>query len=1124
MTNFDFLSVEKNFATFADACIEAEKSIGISPALCALGVRKSAELAVKWLYSVDSSLRLPYKDNFSALVYNPSFTAFVDQSIINNLRFIIKLGNFSAHTNKKVAYREAVLSLQNLFEFVLFIDYCYGSSYEERDFDETLLASEAKQSVSATEFDRLREELETRSAERAALASAMKALQEELAALRAQNAAAHNYVPHTRTEEETRRTIIDIDLRAMGWTFDVDCMREVPVIGLPNGSGKGFADYVLYGRDHKPLAVVEAKKTSVSPEAGREQARLYADCLEQMTGQRPLIFYTNGYDTYFWDDLSYPPRQVYSVFSQDDLVRIIRRRTQARGFDTLQINAAITDRAYQKEAIHSVCSAYAARRRKALLVMATGTGKTRTVISLVDVLLSQGWMTNVLFLADRTELVRQAKQAFTEHLPNLSTCSLLDRGSGSPTARAIFSTYPTILNAIDEMRTKDGARLFTPGHFDLIVIDEAHRSIFKKYRAIFRYFDALIVGLTATPKTDVDHNTYDFFDMENDMPTFAYEYETALREGYLADYHCMATVLRIPTKGITYEELTPEEREQYEDAFDEGEELPDVITSGEINRLYFNVDTTRRVISDLMEKGLKIEGGDKLGKTIIFARSHRHAEHIAKEFDLLYPQYRGAFARVIDHAVKNHEKLLNDFRDPAKLPQVAISVDMLDTGIDIHEILNLVFYKQVFSKAKFWQMFGRGTRLCEGLFGAGVDKTQFYIFDYMGNFAFFAQNPKSIESAGTVSLAEKAFGLKVRILQELQNAAYQTEELSALRVEIAAEVHAAIAALNKERFEVRAQLAAVDKYAAPAALDALDTAASEEIITRLAPLVPATGDDESARRLDVIVYRMMLAHAAHETAAYERAAVMVQKIAVRLERKMSIPPVKAQAAMLAEIRTPAFWACATLPQIDRIRRDLRGLMQYLHEDIRTREINISDEIISAEIGARLTKDTALEGYYERANRYVRENEYHPLLTKLRNNIPLSAEEWEELERIFWEEVSSAAEYVEMLRRKQTADAARPPQDTLGTFVRSLTGLSEEAARAAFAEFLDTALYNEEQIALIHNIMEWVMKNGTMEIAELGNAKNFGGAKIWEVFQGLEHTEKIRSILERIKKNAAWAAA
>ena len=434
MTNFDFLKNETQFAAFSDACIEAEKSIAASPALCALGVRKSAELAVKWLYSVDRSLHLPYKDNFSALVFNPSFTAFVDQNIMNSLRFIIKLGNFSAHTNKKVAYREAVLALQNLFEFVLFIDYCYGSSYDDRTFDETLLADDTKQSISAQELTRLRGELETKSAEREALMDEMKSLQEELARLRTQNTAERSYVPHVKTEDETRRTIIDLDLKAMGWTFDVDCMREVPVIGMPSTSGKGFADYVLYGRDHKPLAVIEAKKTTVSPEAGREQARIYADCFEQMTGQRPLIFYTNGYDTYFWDDLHYPPRQVYSVFSQDDLQRIVSRRTQARTFETLKINPAITDRAYQKEAIHSVCTAFAAHRRKALLVMATGTGKTRTVISLVDVLLSHGWITNILFLADRIELVRQAKQAFTEHLPNLSTCNLLER-DGSSSAR-----------------------------------------------------------------------------------------------------------------------------------------------------------------------------------------------------------------------------------------------------------------------------------------------------------------------------------------------------------------------------------------------------------------------------------------------------------------------------------------------------------------------------------------------------------------------------------------------------------------------------------------------------------------------------------------------------------------
>lgn len=1119
MTNFDFLKDEQQFAAFSDACIEAEKSIAASPALCALGVRKSAELAVKWLYSVDSALRLPYKDNFSALIYNPSFTASVDDSIMTSLRYIIKLGNFSAHTNKKVSYREAVLSLKNLFAFILFIDYCYGANYAERDFDESLLADDTKQNISKQEMTRLRAELDARSDERAALMGELASMRDELARLRATHAAARTVPPPPpETEAETRRTIIDIDLRAMGWTFDADCIREVPVIGLPTDSGKGYVDYVLYGANHKPLAVVEAKRTSVDPEVGREQARCYADALEQMTGQRPLIFYTNGYDTYFWDDLAYPPRQVYSVFARGDLERIMSRRTQAQTFERITINPHITDRAYQKEAIHSVCAAYRARHRKALLVMATGTGKTRTVISLVDVLLSAGWVTNILFLADRTELVRQAKQAFTEHLPNLSTCSLLDHVNGNPAARAIFSTYPTMMNAIDEMRTADGARLFTPGHFDLIIIDEAHRSIFKKYRAIFRYFDALIVGLTATPKTDVDHNTYDFFDMEDDMPTYAYEYETALREGYLADYHCIAKTFSIPTNGVTYAELSAEERARYEDAFEEGEEPPEMIAPSEIDRIYFNADTTRQVITDLMGKGLKIEGGDKLGKTIIFARNHAHAEHIAREFDRLYPAYHGEFARVIDHAVKNHESLLNKFRDPAKLPQISISVDMLDTGIDIHEILNLVFYKRVFSKAKFWQMFGRGTRLCKNIFGAGKDKTVFYIFDYMGNFAFFAQNPKTIDAPAQKSLAERAFGLKVRIIEELQKPAYQTEELQSFRTALAGEISAAIGALNPDLFAVRQQLAAVQKYGAPAALNALDITAAEEIITRLAPLIPPTEGDEGARRLDVILYRMMLARAAHETASYDGAAKTVMKIAARLAEKNGIPAVHEAADMLGEIRTAAFWTHADLPAIERIRAELRALMQYLRTEIHTKVINITDEVLSTEVGVRLTKNTALEGYYERANRYVRENENVPALQKLRNNVPLAAEDWAELQRIFWEEVGSAAEF------RTFVPSGVQEEDHLGTFVRSLTGLSEDAAHAAFSDFLDTALYTEEQIALVRQIMEWVMKNGTMEATELGKPANFGGVSIFNVFHDNKTLDAIAHILKRINANAKQAAA
>ena len=926
MTNFDFLKQERQFATFADACIEAEKSISVSPALSALGVRKSAELAVKWLYSVDDTLKMPYKDNFSALVYNSSFTDSIDDKILNRLRFIIKLGNFSAHTNKQVTYKEAVLALANLFEFIQFVDYCYGENFEERTFDESLLAADKNQSVSSKEWETLKNEISQKTKERETMTAEMANLKAELAELRKKNEAAHEFAVSAaaaKTEEETRRTIIDIDIKEMGWTLGVDCIAEAQVIGMPSDSGEGRADYVLYGDNRKPLAVVEAKRTSVSAEVGREQARLYADCLEQMTGQRPLIFYTNGYDTWFWDDTNYAPRKVYSVFAKRDMEHIVNRRGQKKPFRKLNINEEITNRAYQKIAVQRACEEYGKNKRKVLWVMATGSGKTRTVISLVDVLLAHNYITNILFLADRIELVRQAKRAFTKHMPNLSTCNLLERGDDKPTDRAIFSTYPTIMNAIDDMKTADGQKLFTPAHFDLIIIDEAHRSIFKKYRAIFDYFDAMLIGLTATPKTDVDHNTYDFFDLENDMPTFAYEYEQALQDGYLVNYHCIEKLYSVPTEGISYDKLSPEDKERYEDAFAEDDTMPEFIPSSEMDRVYFNADTTQRVLTEVMQKGLKVEGGDKLGKTIIFARNHNHAEFIKKQFDILYPQYKGHFARVIDNYEKYRKKILEDFENKDKFPQIAISVDMLDTGIDVPEVLNLVFYKPVFSKAKFWQMFGRGTRLCEDLFGPGEDKKEFYIFDYMGNFAFFANNPKGKESDGVTSLSELTFALKVNLMKELQAMEYQEPDLIEYRKELVSEAVSAISSLNRLQFQVRQNLESVEKFSEKKAFECLEVVTSEELLS-LAPLIPAVNEDESAKRLDVIMYRMMLFKARHDNKSYDRYTKNIRRIAIRLEQKATIPDVMKAKDTLAAVKTEEFWQTADIIKIDGIRKTLRA--------------------------------------------------------------------------------------------------------------------------------------------------------------------------------------------------------
>ncbi len=1119
MTNFDFLKQEKQFVSFADACIEAEKSISVSPALSALGVRKSAELAVKWLYSVDDTLTVPYKDNFAALVYNPSFTESIDHTILNRLRFIIKLGNFSAHTDKQVTYREAVLALANLFEFIQFIDYCYGNSYEERTFNESLLAADRHQSVSKKEWEILKEELSQKTKEREALASEMADLKEELAELRKKNEAAHEFTVSsaaTKNEEETRRTIIDVDIKTMGWTFDVDCMTEVAVIGMPSESGQGRADYVLYGSNQKPLAVVEAKKTGVDAEVGRQQALLYADCLEQMTGQRPLIFYTNGYDTWFWDDTNYAPRKVYSVFSKRDMERIVNRRDQKKPFRQLSINPEITDRPYQKIAIQRACEEYGKNKRKVLWVMATGTGKTRTVISLVDVLLTHNYITNILFLADRIELVRQAKKAFTKHMPNLSTCNLLERGDDKPTDRAIFSTYPTIMNAIDDMKTDDGQKLFTPAHFDLIIIDEAHRSIFKKYRAIFEYFDALLVGLTATPKTDVDHNTYDFFDLENDMPTYAYEYEEALSEGYLVNYHCIEKIYSVPTEGINYDDLSPEDKERYEDAFAEDDTMPDFIPSSEMDRVYFNVDTTRRVLTEVMQKGLKVEGGDKLGKTIIFARNHNHAEFIKNQFDKLYPEYNGHFARVIDNKEKYRKKILEDFEDKDKFPQIAISVDMLDTGIDVPEILNLVFYKPVYSKAKFWQMFGRGTRLCEDLFGPGEHKKEFYIFDYMGNFKFFADNPKGKESKETGSLSELIFALKVNIMKDLQAMEYQQPDLIQYRQELVDEATSAIASLNRVQFQVRQNLKYVEKFSDKKAFECLDVVASEELINNIVALIPPVNEDESAKRLDVIMYRMMLFHAQHDDKSYEKYTKQVRLIAAKLEQKATIPDVMKAKDTLAAIKTEEFWQTADITKMERIRKELRDLMQYLKREMKTKEINITDEVIFEREGERLIPDNTLDDYYERASRYVKENENNPVLVKLKNNLPLDDSDFAALEEIFWHEVGSQDEYRKMLP-EETQDMP------LGKFVRSLTGLSQDAAQKAFSAFLDESVYNEEQIGLIRCIMDWLVQNGTMDRQDLGDSENLGGLSIGEVFDP-PVIKNILAVIDGINANAMPVAA
>lgn len=693
MGNFDFLKLEPKFKDFADIAILAENLMFIDNETAIINCRRAMEFAIKWLYSVDNDLVLPWnKDKLVGLMYTEEFKDIVGKDLWIKLELIRKLGNNTVHSRKKVTNDEATLCLKNLFDFMDFISYCYADNYSKHEFNPSLIGKGKIKKIDVPDKD----------IDIEALIKENDALRKELTSKREKQQKQYVSKPLDLSEYATRKIYIDTMLNDAGWIENEDWQNEVKVNGMPNKKGVGFIDYVLYGDDGKALAIIEAKRTCKNVEVGRQQAKLYADLIEKKQGRRPVIFLTNGFETRIIDN-QYRERNVASIYSKRDLEKLFNLRAIKKSLDNIMVDENIANRYYQKGAIKAVCDAFGKQnRRKALLVMATGSGKTRTVIALCKILLQKGWIRNILFLADRNALVTQAKRSFANLLPSLAITNLCEEKNNYG-AHGVFSTYKTMMNCIDNVSNDEGEKLFTIGHFDLVICDEAHRSIYNKYKEIFNYFDAPLVGLTATPKDEIDKNTYEIFDLENGIPTYGYDLSQAVKDGYLVDYVSIETTLKFMQQGISYEDLSEEEKREYEETFtDEDGKLPKSINATALNKWIFNEDTIRQVLRTLMNDGLKIDYGSKIGKTIIFARNHNHAEKILKVFEKEYPNLIG-YAKVIDNHINYSQSAIDEFSTPNKLPQIAISVDMLDTGIDVPEILNLVFFKKVMSKAKFWQ-------------------------------------------------------------------------------------------------------------------------------------------------------------------------------------------------------------------------------------------------------------------------------------------------------------------------------------------------------------------------------------------------------------------------------------
>ncbi len=1133
MTQFAFLQAE--FPDIFALARKAEVSATTDARGACFHARLALEASVKWMYAHDRSLRSPYDTALSAMIHEGTFRALVGNALVTKARIIKDYGNAAAHETRAIPPGNAIVAVRELFHFSYWLvrTYSRGNKPDAAlTFDQSALpravhveaSTLAKLQALAKGHEDAAKALEEAEAARiknekdaAAREVEIASLQAEIAAIKQANAATPD--SHDYNEQETRDAFIDLLLREAGWPLDQSRDREFPVTGMPNAGGEGFVDYVLWGDDGISLAVIEAKRTRRDARVGQQQAKLYADCLEKKFGVRPLIFYTNGYDHWLWDDERYPPRAVHGFLKKDELELWRQRKSARRSLSTTSIDVDIVERYYQTRAIRRVGEVFEKdNQRKALLVMATGSGKTRTVIALIDQLMRANWCKRVLFLADRVALVRQAHNAFKKHLPSAPSANLIEghdpKKNDHNGARVCLSTYPTMMNLIDEMA--NGQRRFGPGHFDLIVIDEAHRSIYRKYRSIFEYFDSLLVGLTATPRDEIDRDTYSLFELERGVPTDSYDLDQAVGDRFLVPPRAISVPLRFVREGIKYDDLSDEEKTKWDALEWEGKLPAGDIDASAINKWLFNTDTVDKVLEHLMTYGLKVANGDRQGKTIFFAKNHDHAKFIAERFDANYPHLKGHFARVVDYQTEYAQSLIDDFSVPERAPHIAISVDMLDTGIDVPEVVNLVFFKIVRSKTKFWQMIGRGTRLSPDLFGPGQHKAEFYIFDFCQNFEYFNQNPKTTEGAAGQSLSGRLFTIRVEIAGVLQDMPQgeRGERLTRLDAETRSRLRDEVAGMSLDNFLVRAKRRAVEAFQRPESWQSFSADDRETLVNEIAGLPTALVDDDiAAKQFDLIVLNGQLA-LLRADATFARCKEKVIAIAAKLETLGNVPMVAATMALILEVQTDEFWQDIDAWSLEDLRRRLRDLVKLIEGEDRV--LVYTDFIDEIGAGAVVTLPNANVGtdkvrFQMKAQDFLKRHLDHITIQKLRRNEQLTRHDLNELERILVEDVGAS---------KPDLDEARA-LGGLGLFVRSLVGLERDTAKAAFADFLVDRNLSANQIEFINLIVDYLTERGAMDPRRLYESPftDIDDQGITGVFPQAD-VHKIFQVLKEVRERAA----
>jgi type I restriction enzyme R subunit len=1142
MSNFKFLQQE--WFSIYNKMKTAEQRVFTEPVSTASYCRLVLEECMYLIYDLEH-IEKPFNTELINLMNEEAVKNIIPHQLNEGLHIVRKTGNNAAHYGQRITNKDASISIRYSYDFLKWFAQNYSKAIPElpaafnehlipklgetqRKLKELQKEQENAQQLLLDQVAKLQEEKEAILAKaqesEATLEAYKQQTQQAVVKLKKQKQARLKPIATEFNEAQTRQHLIDVDLKEAGW-FNLSEGRELeyPVKGMPvtadNPRGNGFVDYVLWDDNGKPFALIEAKRTTKDVEIGKHQATLYANCLEQMHGQRPIIFYTNGYETKIWEDTFYSsPRRVYGFYTKEELQWLIQKRATIKDLRKATVNKDIAGRPYQLEAIQRVAetlvtdgvNSICGNKRRALLVMATGSGKTRTAAALVDVLFKNNWVKRVLFLADRNALVRQAKNNFSEYLPDLSSIDLTEEKEND-TTRLVFSTYPSMMNRIDNVRNAE-ERFYGVGHFDLIIVDEAHRSIYNRYKAIFDYFDATVVGLTATPKDGIDHNTFELFGCSNEDPTFLYELHQATPT-YLSPYKNIDITTNFLREGIKYKDLSDKEKEKYEETFEDKTTglFPEEIRANAMNKWLFNKDTVNKVLDALMQHGLKIEGGDKLGRTILFAVNQKHAKFIVDCFTERYPAMPSGFISMIHNEVSHAQSLIDSFCDKYKEnnPQIAVSVDMMDTGIDAVRVLNLVFFKVVRSYSKFWQMIGRGTRLCPDVFGPNQPKDHFLIFDVCGNFDFFEVQKQGKETLTNKPITQQIFESRMHLSRLLVETGEEGDiELSHSLRDL---LHKSINLLDKDRFQVAMNLRYVDEFKVRARWNNLDGNDVHVIEENLSDLPIPETVNEVARRFDLMMLKLQMATLmlSGTKKKYEESLI---DIAEGLSKKYTIPLVLRSKPLIESIKKTDFYKGISQKKLDSIREELRELIIYLETSSKVIIYsNIEDSEITMTVNEPVLSSTIGKPYRRRVESYIREHKYQLTISKLATNLPITVEELKLLEDLLFDGVE---------RGTREDFVKEYGQEPLGIFIRSIIGLDVKAAQDAFADFLSNGNLRADQITFIQNIISYLTKNGTIEPSMLFESPftNANDNGLLGVFDDSD-AHKVISIIEKISENA-----